>query len=124
MQRLRVAVLGCGHIAQWMHIPYLRELDDRYELAAACDISRKVVDRVGDFFQIPARYTDYNQLLEEVHPDICLITTIDHYPPAIAAVEAGAHIFVEKPMCWRRSEAEHLERRAAELGRVVHVCYH
>ncbi len=35
MRKLRVAVIGCGHIAQWMHIPYLRELDDRYEIVAA-----------------------------------------------------------------------------------------
>ena len=124
MQRLRVAVIGCGHIAQWMHIPYLRELDDRYEIVAACDVSPKVLERVGDFFHIPARYTDYQQLLDEVHPDVCLITTIDHYPPAIAAVEAGAHVLVEKPMCLLLHEAEHLAQRAEELGRVVQVGYH
>ena len=124
MKKLRVAIMGCGHIAQWMHIPYLRELDDRYEIVAACDISRKLVEHVGDFFQIPARYVDYQKLLDEVHPDACLITTIDHYAPALASIEAGAHVLVEKPMCILLSEAEHLAARAEELGRVVQVGYH
>ncbi len=124
MKRLRVAVIGCGQISQWMHIPYLRELEDQYEIVAACDISAKTVDKVADYFQIAGRYTDYQQLLDEVHPDVCLIATLDHYPPAIAAVEAGAHVLVEKPMCWTRAEAEHLVARAAELGKIVQVGYH
>jgi predicted dehydrogenase len=124
VKRLRVAVIGCGQITQWMHIPYLRELEERYEIVAACDISAKTVEKVADYFQIPGRYTDYQQLLDEVHPDVCLIATLDHYPPAIAAVEAGAHVLVEKPMCWLRAEAEHLVARAGELGRIVQVGYH
>ncbi|MDP9316503.1 MAG: Gfo/Idh/MocA family oxidoreductase [Chloroflexota bacterium] len=124
MRKLRVAIIGCGHIAQWMHIPYLRELDDRYDIVAACDLSAQTLQRVADFFQIPARYTDHEQLLREIQPDVCLIATHDHYEQALAAVEAGAHILVEKPMCWLLSEAEHLTRRAAELGRIVQVGYH
>jgi predicted dehydrogenase len=124
MRKLRVAVIGCGHIAQWMHIPYLRELDDRYEIVAACDVSEQVLQRVGDFFQIPARYTDYEELLREIQPDVCLISTHDHYDPALASIEAGAHILVEKPMCWRLEEAQYLAQRADQLGRLVHVGYH
>src|SRR5688572_24710636 len=121
MKKLRVAVIGCGHIAQWMHIPYLRELDDRFEIVAACDISRKVVDRVADFYQIPARFTSYQAMLEEVKPDACLIATVDHYEPALHSIEAGAHVLVEKPMCLLLEEAEHLAARAEQLDRVIQV---
>ncbi len=124
MHKLRVAVIGCGHIAQWMHIPYLRELDDRYEIVAACDVGEQVLQRVGNFFHIPARYTSYEQMLREMEPDVCLIATHDHYAPALASIEAGAHILVEKPMCWRLEEAQHLAQRATQLGRVVQVGYH
>lgn len=124
MRKLRVGVIGCGHIAQWMHIPYLRELDDRYEIVAACDISAKVVQRVGDFFQIPGRYLDYQEMLDAARPDVCLITTVDHYGPALASIEAGAHVLVEKPMCWLLEEAEHVTARAEKLGRIVQVAYH
>lgn len=124
LKRLRVAIIGCGHIAQWMHIPYLRELDDRYEIVAACDISRKLVERVADYYQIPARFTDYQEVLEQVKPDACLIATIDHYEPALHSIEAGADVLVEKPMCLLLEEAKHLTARAEQLGRVVQVGYH
>ncbi len=124
MKRLRVAVIGCGQIAQWMHVPYLRELEDEYEIVAVCDISAQTAAKVANYFQIPRHYTDYQQLLDETKPDVCLIATIDHYPPAIAAIEAGAHILVEKPMCLLKSEAEHLVARAAELGKIVQIGYH
>lgn len=124
MRKLRVAVIGCGHIAQWMHIPYLRELDDRYEIAALCDVSAQALQRVGDFFNIGSRYTDYQRLLHEIQPDVCLIATHDHYEPALASIEAGAHVLVEKPMCWLLSEAEHLTKRAEELGKIVQIGYH
>ena len=37
--RIRIGVVGCGLIAQMMHLPHLRELEDLYEIAAVCDIS-------------------------------------------------------------------------------------
>jgi predicted dehydrogenase len=39
MQKVRIGLIGCGMVAQVMHLPYLRELDDRFELAALCDVS-------------------------------------------------------------------------------------
>jgi len=39
MERLRVGVIGCGGVVQTMYLPYLRELDDRFEIAAPCDLS-------------------------------------------------------------------------------------
>jgi len=124
MKRVRVAIIGCGQIAQWMHIPYLRELDEQYEIVAACDISPSLVERVAGYYQIPARHTDYRRMLDEVKPDACLIATIDHYDPALQSIEAGAHVLVEKPMCLLLDEAEHLAARAEELGRVVQIGYH
>jgi len=112
MRKPRVGVIGCGHIAQWMHIPYLRELDDRSQIIAACDVGQQVLQRVGDFFHIPARSTEYEQMLREIQPDVCLIATQDHYDPALAAIESGAHILVEKPMYWRLGEAQHVAQRA------------
>ena len=43
-QRLRVGVVGCGVIAQVMHLPHLRQLEDEYELAAVCDLSTSVAE--------------------------------------------------------------------------------
>ena len=50
VRKLRVGVVGCGLIAQVMRLPHLRELDDRYEVAAICDLSPGTLQVVGDFF--------------------------------------------------------------------------
>ena len=49
MQRLRVGLVGCGEIAQIMHLPYLTELP-QFEVGALCDISPHVLDTVGDWY--------------------------------------------------------------------------
>jgi predicted dehydrogenase len=43
---IKVGVIGCGEIAQWMHLPFLTELPD-FQVTAVCDISPKVVEYVG-----------------------------------------------------------------------------
>jgi len=61
MDQLRVGVVGCGMIAQIMHLPYLSELPE-FRLTALCDLSRTVVEAMGERFGVAARYTDYEDL--------------------------------------------------------------
>ena len=62
--RVRIGVVGCGSIAQIMHLPYLRELDDRFQIGALCDVSAGTLHAVGERYGVPphARYTDYREL--------------------------------------------------------------
>jgi predicted dehydrogenase len=53
MQSVRVGVIGCGEIAQWMHLPFLTELPG-FQVTAVCDISPKVAAYVGDRFGVSA----------------------------------------------------------------------
>ena len=54
---LRVGVLGCGAIAQIMHIPYLVE-HERFELVSLCDAYPPVLEAVGERWGVARRYTD------------------------------------------------------------------
>ena len=62
MKRVRVGLVGCGGVAQMMHLPYLRELDGLFEIAALCDLSPGVLRSVGDHYGVAARYTDFQTL--------------------------------------------------------------
>src|SRR5260370_33210738 len=95
--RLRVGVIGCGLIAQVMHLHYLRELSDRFEIAAVCDLSRTVLDRVGEAYGVDRRFTDWAALLEEPLDAVLLLTTGSHEPMAVAPAPAGRHVFTEEP---------------------------
>jgi predicted dehydrogenase len=96
--RIRVGVLGCGLIAQVMHLNYLNELDDEFELAAVCDLSEEVANACAARFGASTVHTRWQELLEQPLDAILVLTSGDHASVAIAAAQAGKHVFVEKPM--------------------------
>ena len=100
----RVGVVGCGLIAQVMHLPYLTELGDRFELAALCDVSETVAQRCGERFGVTSLHTSWEDLLAEDLDAVMVLTSGDHAPIAIAAAQAGLHVFVEKPMALSSAE--------------------
>jgi predicted dehydrogenase len=114
---IRMGVIGCGEIAQIMHLPYLQELPE-FEIAALCDVSPTVVDAVGDRFRIAARYTDYRALLAEAAVDAVAVCTPDHATVAQAAAEQGKHLLVEKPLAFSPAEAD-LVIDAAASNRIM-----
>ena len=77
MEPLRVGVVGCGQIAQIMHLPYLTELP-QFRVTAVCDLSSKVVDAVGERFGVPARFTDFTDLVSQDDIDAVAILTMEH----------------------------------------------
>ncbi len=122
MRRLRVGVVGCGLIAQVMHLPYLRELDDRFEIAALCDISPATLRAVGGDYGVTRRHTRWQDLVAEDLDAVLVLTTgSNHSSPAIAAAQAGRHVFVEKPMCFTLREADAMIAAATHAGVVLMV---
>ena len=73
-QRLRVGVIGTGLIAQIMHLPYLKELDDLFEVRALCDGSRIVLDHCGRRYGVDRLFTDWEQLITEDLDAILVLT--------------------------------------------------
>jgi predicted dehydrogenase len=103
-------------IAQVMHLPHLRELEDEYELAAVCDISTTVAEACKRRFGA-ARAVSQWQDLVDMHLDAVLVLTFgSHAPIAIAAAESGAHVFVEKPMCLSPAEGRAMLDAASRAG--------
>ena len=96
--RVRVGVVGCGLIAQVMHLHYLNELSDEFELVAVCDISEEVAAACAKRFGARSVHTRWQELLEQPLDAVLVLTSGDHAPVAIAAAQAGKHVFVEKPM--------------------------
>jgi predicted dehydrogenase len=118
MKKVKVGLIGCGMVAQVMHLPYLRELDDRFEIAALCDVSSGLIAQLARDYQVGRTYTDYQHMLEQADLDAVLVLTELHAQPAIAAARAGKHVFVEKPMVTNLEEADELVE-AVESRQVV-----
>src|SRR4051812_17586506 len=120
--RIRVGVIGCGLVAQVMHLPHLRELDDRFEVAALCDLAPGPLEWAGTMFPQASRHTAWADLVDEVDA-VLVLTAGSHAPVAIAAAQAGVHVFVEKPMCFSVNEGREMIAAAQANGVVLMVGY-
>src|SRR2546425_1053105 len=112
---LNVGVVGCGQIAQIMHLPYLHELPT-FRIGAVCDLSAARVEAIGNYYAVECRYTDHQRLLEQRDLDAVLVTTRDHAPVAIAAAKAGKHVMTEKPIAYNLEDADRVIAAARTNG--------
>jgi predicted dehydrogenase len=116
---IKAALIGTGQIAR-QHLSCLSELPE-VDVLGVCDLSPSLAESTAERFGIPAWYTDHRRLLDEVRPDVVHVTTppISHFPLAMAALDAGAHVIVEKPATVTRAELETLIDHASQRGRVL-----
>jgi len=104
-----------------MHLPHLREMNDRFEIAALCDLSPGTLAAVGDSYGVSCRHTQWQDLVAENLDAVLVLTAGSHAAPAIAAARTGRHVFVEKPMCYTVREADAMIAAAAAAGVVLMV---
>jgi predicted dehydrogenase len=98
MDRVRLALIGAGGMANGVHYPSLEEFDD-VEIVGLCDIDREKLESTADRFGIDGRYADYQKMVEETKPDGVYILMPPHqlYDLAVHCLSKGLHMFVEKP---------------------------
>jgi predicted dehydrogenase len=118
---LRVGVVGGGLIAQAMHLPYLAEKCDRFTISALAEPSRTVREVLGARYGISALHADYRGLLGEVEALVVCSPAGTHAEIVLAGLDAGLHVFVEKPMCITLRDADAIVAARDRTGRVVQV---
>ena len=122
-RRLRVGVIGAGLIAQVMHLHYLRELSDLFEISAICDVASDNAAASAARYGVSRTTTDWRELLREPIDAVFVLTGGSHAPMAIEAARAGIHVLVEKPMCFSTSEAAAMVEAADHAGVTLMVGY-
>jgi predicted dehydrogenase len=125
MSPLRVGVIGLGEVAQVVHLPILESLPHLYEVAAVTDISPALRKLMGDRYGVERRYTDTREMVADAALDCVLVLNSDEYhtESVVAALDAGLHVLVEKPMCLSPREAEEIIEARDKADRVVMVGY-
>ena len=121
-QRLRVGVIGAGIGA--MHLAAYRQLP-RVEIVAIAGLDDDRVRQVAAEYSVPQTYREYEQLLATPGIDavsVCLPNAL-HAPVSIAALRAGKHVLVEKPLSRNPIEAHTIIDAAHESGHVLMVSF-
>jgi len=123
--KLRVGVIGCGGIAQMMHLPTFAERPDLFEITAVADISEATLNAVADRYRIGLRSRDFMDVAKSSNVDAVFVLSSGRHDAALeAAYAAGKHVFVEKPLGFGRPETERLAASARASRGFTMVGYH
>lgn len=120
--KLKVGVVGAGGIFQYVHADSLQRHPE-VELVAICDIDGDKAQAVAKKYGISTIFTDYRELLANGGIDAIDICTpnLYHSEISVAALNAGIHVFCEKPDAINVQEALKMEEAAAKSGKVLMV---
>jgi len=126
--RKRVGVIGCGWYGK-SDVFRLMQVAP-VEVVSICDVDRRMLEEAAELIgkrqksgRPPRKYNDYREMLAKENLDIVLIGTPDHWHAltAIAAIEAGANVYVQKPTAVDVRESEAMLDAARRHNRVVQV---
>ncbi|OYP36535.1 Gfo/Idh/MocA family protein [Rhodopirellula sp. MGV] len=124
----RVGLIGCGWYGKSDLLQLLNV--EPVEVVSLCDVDSKMLDECADLIATrqaskkrPRTYASYTDMLAEKGLDIVLVDTPDHWHalPMIAAVNAGADVWVQKPTACDVLESKAMLDAARKTGRVVQV---
>lgn len=122
----KIAIIGCGGIANGKHMPSLKKLNN-IEMVAFCDIvEEKANEAAKQYGSADAKvYTDFADVLADPSIDIVHVCTPNdsHARIAIAALEAGKHVMCEKPMAKTAEEAQQMVDAAKRTDKKLTIGY-
>ncbi len=121
---LKVAIVGCGKIADGQ-VEEIAKMPFAARVVAVCDREGLMAEQMSLRYGIPAHYDDFARLLQVERPDVVHITTPpgSHLALSRAAMDAGAHVFVEKPLTFSAADSTTLVDYATARGRKLTIGY-
>ncbi len=126
MGKFRVAVIGCGGIANGKHMPALAKLKN-VELVAFCDIIVGRAEKAAEEYGVDSAgvYESYVELLKKEKLDVVHVCTPNrsHCEISVAAMEAGCHVMCEKPMAINEADAKKMLETSKKTGKKLTIGY-
>jgi len=118
---VRIGVIGVGQIGKH-HLNTYAKIPSA-QIVAVADINEAEARRVAEQFNIPSVYTNFREVLQRDDiqaVDVCLHNNF-HAPVSVAALEAGKHVYCEKPLAGSYRDAEQMVTVARDAGRMLHM---
>lgn len=121
MKKLKIGVIGAGSIST-LHLNSYKS-NPKVELTAVCDLNLQRAEEKAKLYDIPTVYTEYKEMLEKADIQAVSICTWNnsHAEIAIAALNAGKNVLVEKPLCKTVEEALLVEEAVRKNNKVLQV---
>ena len=129
MGKLRIAIVGCGGIANQKHMPSIKANADKADMVAFCDIIPERAEKAAKEYGVEGAkvYTDYKEMLADtsIEFDVVHVCTpnVAHCPITVAAFEAGKHVMCEKPMAHNTEDAHKMIDAWKKSGKKFTIGY-
>lgn len=122
MSKIKVAIIGCGTIANHAHIPSYMKNEDA-EIIYFCDINRERAEKAVKDYECGTAITDYRELLNDPEVDAVSICTPNnvHASIAIECMKAGKHVLCEKPAARTYAEALEMQKVQHDTGVTLNI---
>ncbi len=125
---ITVAICGCGNRGLEAYAPFALKYPDKMKVVAGADIKPERLRMLRERFDVPEEMcfaSDLELLAQPRLADVMIVATQDrlHIRPAMAALEKGYHLLLEKPISSSLDECIALREKAHECGRAVVVCH-
>ena len=122
--RVQIAMVGAGAMANRVHYPSLASFED-VEIAAICDLDPTRLQSTADRYEVEHRYTDYRRMIEEISPDAVYVIGPPHMMFDIWTwcLAAGQNLCIEKPMGITIHQARALAHLADQKGCITQVSF-
>lgn len=119
---LKAGIIGAGIMGS--AVGRVLHRDARVRLAGIAEQNPERLGSAEREFGAPA-YADYRDMLSRARPDLVFVATPDwaHFDPVMACLDRGVHVYVEKPLTTKESEAAAIAKRVAETGLKLQVSY-
>lgn len=122
MKKAQLAVIGCGAIAQKQHIANI-SMSKNGEINTLCDCDIDKVKKLSEFYEVSHLEADYRKVLANPEIEGVIIATKHdtHVSLTVEALEAGKHVYVEKPLAETKEECEKVIAARNKAGKTVIV---
>jgi len=119
---INVGIVGCGVHAQIVHIPVFKKTH-LCNLIAICDPDVRKIDHLSVKYNIPHKYQDFQEIVEEEEIDALIIATPNylHAPMTISALNFGKDVLCEIPMAINLKEAEEMVKTAKQTKKKLAI---
>ncbi len=124
MKKLKVAIIGCGMIANSAHIPAYKNFPECFEIAAICDVFEKAAKETAEANGIPNYFTDASEMIEKIKPDLVSVCAPNmlHKQYTMLALSLGANVICEKPLAFTYADAAEMFELAKKQGKLLMAC--
>ena len=123
-ERVKIGFVGCGLMGQCVHLPSFQKTKNA-EIVAITDLRPKLAEAVADRWKIRRVYPTHTEMVEDEEIDAIVEITnkFAHAPIAIDALNAGKHVFTEKPIATNTKDAEEMVKAAEKHNLKLMVGY-